>query len=306
MGELFERVTGSRAGWMDHSGRGVIRATGGDRVRFLNGMLSNDIEALGACESCYATLLDRKGHVLSDLFVLNLGEQILVDTAAGTGDEVFGVLGKHVVADDVELENLSAAWGQTSFEGPGARDWLAEHGLSRPEPGHLEIDETGRVWLGGGALSDDGARVLGPRDSLRGLADGLPQLEAAAAEILRVEWLRPRYGVEVGPRNFPLEARMDAAISETKECYIGQEIIARLISRGAVNRFLVQLATDEPVSVGDEIRSGSARVGAVTSVAVSPERGPLALGYVRRAESEPGTALEVGGVGARVVEPTGS
>ena len=303
MGELFERVTGSRAGWMDHSGRGAIRATGGDRLRFLNGMLSNEVEALGAHESCYATLLDRKGHVLSDLFVLNLGEPILLDTAAGTGDEVFAVLDRHVVADDVELENLSAAWGQSSFEGPGARDWLAEQGWPRPEPGHLEIDETGRVWLGWGALSDAGVRVLGPRDSLPGPGDGLPQLDAAAAEILRVEWFRPRYGVDVGPRNFPLEARMEAAISDTKDCYIGQEIIARLVARGAVNRFLVQLATDEPVSVGDEIRSGSTRVGSVTSVAVSPERGPLALGYVRRAESEPGTALEVAGVGARVVEP---
>jgi folate-binding protein YgfZ len=301
--ELFERVTGARAGWLDHSDRGLVRATGGDRVRFLNGMVSNDVEGLGPGDSCYATLLDRKGHVLSDLYVMDVGEAILIDAAPGTGDEVFDVLGKHVIADDVELENLSASWGEFAFEGPGARSWLAERQRPCPEPSHLEVDDAGRLWLGGGALSDQGVRVLGPHDTLAALCDGLPQIEPGAAEVLRVEWFRPRYGVDVGPRNFPLEARMDAAISETKGCYIGQEIIARLISRGAVNRFLVQLQTERPVAVGDEIRAGSTRVGSVTSVAESPERGALALGYVRRAESEPGTALEVGGVGAKVVEP---
>lgn len=303
MDRLFERVTGSRTGWLDHSARGLIRATGSDRVRFLNGMLSNDVEALEPGAACYAALLDRKGHVLSDLWLLDAGEALLLDVADATGDEVFGVLDKHLIADDVELENLSASWGELSVEGPGASGWLAEHGHPAPSAGRFEVDAVGRVWLDGGALSDDGVRILAPREALEGLCDGIPRIDDDAAEILRVEWFRPRYGADVGPRNFPLEARMEAAISETKGCYIGQEIIARLISRGAVNRFLVQLSTDAPVSPGDEIRAGATRVGAVTSAAVSPGRGPLALGYVRRAESEPGTALEVAGVPARVVVP---
>ena len=304
MTRLFERVTGVRAGWLDRSDRGVIRATGSDRVRFVNGMVSNDVEQLSPGQGCAALLLDRKGHVLSDLWVLAEDESLLIDTAAGTVDEVASVLEKHVIADDVQIEKLD--WGQRAFEGSGIDDWLAENGLPQPTRDRFEVDAAGRIWLGGGVLSSGGARVLGPHESLDELCAGLPAIDDAAAEILRVELARPRYGVDVGPRNFPLEARLDAAISETKGCYIGQEIIARLIARGAVNRFLVQLASDAPVSVGDEIRSGATRVGAVTSVAVSPERGPLALGYVRRAESDPGSELEIAGVRARVVEPAES
>jgi folate-binding protein YgfZ len=303
--DLFEHVTGGRAGWLDPGSRGLIRATGSDRVRFLNGMVSNDVEALASGEACWATLLDRKGHVLSDLWVLALSDAILLDTAAGTGDEVFGMLDRHLIADDVALENLSESWGARVFEGPDCRDQLRELGHPVPAPSRVELDDEGRIWLGAGALSADGVRVLAPRTALPEPGGSLPRIEDGAAEILRVERARPLYGVDVGPRNFPLEGRMDAAISDTKGCYIGQEIIARLISRGAVNKFLVQLSTERAVSVGDEIRAGATKVGAVTSVAESPERGPLALGYVRRAESEVGTALDVGGVPARVVEPAG-
>lgn len=302
MSDRFERVTGAAAGWLDHATRGRIVARGRDRARFLNGMLSNDVEALESGRGCWATLLDRKGHVLSDLEVVNLGESILLDTAAGTGAAVLEILDKHVVADDVEFEDHGASWGSLSFEGPGARAFLSARAHPAPEPDRAEVDDEDRVWLGGGALSDEGVRVYGPADRLDGLCEGLSRIDDGAAEILRVERAIPRYGVDVGPRNFPLEARMDAAISDTKGCYIGQEIIARLISRGAVNRFLVPLAVDGDAEPGDEIRAGRTRVGQVTSVVRSPDLGTRALGYVRRAESEPGTELEIGGVAARVLD----
>ncbi len=302
---LFELVAGSDAAFIDRSDRGLVRATGGDRIRFLNGMISNDLAPLGAGEACLATLLDRKGHVLSDLFALVEEDAVLLDTAPGTADEVCNVLEKHVIADDVELENLGAVWDGLSFEGPGARERLVRLGHPVPNLGAFAVDDASRRWLGGGAFapwSSAGVRVLGPAESLHELRGAFPELAQDAAEILRVEIGAPRYGVDVGPRNVPLEARLDAAISETKGCYVGQEIIARLISRGAVNRFLVRLSTDERVMPGATIRSGTTRVGSVTSAVVSPASGPLALGYVRRAESGPGTRLEIEGVAATVLE----
>ncbi|MBW2282013.1 MAG: folate-binding protein YgfZ [Deltaproteobacteria bacterium] len=304
-GGLFEKLGGADAVFIDRADRGLVRATGGDRIRFLNGMLSNDLAPLAAGQACIATLLDRKGHVLSDLFALVEGDAVLLDTAPGTVEEVFSVLEKHVIADDVELSNLGGDWDGLSFEGPGARARLEALGHPTPRLAEFEVDDASRRWLGGGAFapwSAEGVRVLGPAGSLDGLRAAFPELAGAAAEILRVEIGAPRYGVDVGPKNFPLEARLDVAISETKGCYVGQEIIARLISRGAVNRFLVRLSTEALVTPGATIRSGATRVGAVTSAVESPASGPLALGYVRRAEAAPGTRLDVEGVPATVLE----
>lgn len=306
MTELFEKLTGVTAASRDLGDRGILELTGSDRVRFLEGMVSNEVGSLATGETCYATLLNRKGRLLADLGVLALEEAFLLDTAVGRGGTVLEALERYIVADDVTLEDLSSRWGHLAFEGPGVRDVLGD--LAPPPPGRFRLGPwrgEPLLWLGGGSLTTEGAQVLGPRGSLDALLAelALPELPEEQAEVLRIEAFQPAYGIDMTERNFPAEARLDHAISYTKGCFIGQEIVARIRSRGAVNRLLVQIHTEAPVERGDAIQAAEGRAGEITSAALSPSRGPLALGYVPAAQAAPGTELDVAGVPGVVLGP---
>ncbi len=305
MDERFAELTGSPSLYRRQPDRGILRATGSDRTRFLNGMLSNDVASLETGQACYATQLDRKGHVVADLWALALEDAFLLDTAPGRGGVILELLEKHIIADDVEFEDLSAAWGRIDFEGPEAR---AACGAPALEPNAVatgRADGAEWLWVGGGGLSADGVRALGPREALEALIEraGLDELSSEHAEILRIERFLPAYGVDLGERSFPAEARLDHALSFTKGCYIGQEIVARIDSRGAVNRLLVQLHAAAPVEPGAKITARGRPVGSVTSAAVSPSQGALALGYVKSELAVPGTALQIGDITATVAGP---
>lgn len=306
MTSSFETVTGGRAALRDLSDRGLLRATGADRARFLNGMLANDVAKLGAGDACPSLLLDRKGHVLAELWVLAEPDAILLDVAPGLERELTGVLEKHIIADDVALESLSAASAQLGVEGPDARGRLSALGIAAPAGGRFEraaFEGGSLIALGGGSLGADGARVLGERALVARLraALALPELSSESVEVLRIEAAIPRLGADVSARNFPQEARLEHAFSLAKGCYVGQEIVARIASRGAVNRLLVKLRTRAPVAPGAEIRVGDTATGQVTSSATSAASGPIALGYVRVADAAAGTAVSVGGVPGEIV-----
>ena len=305
--EGFARVAGASVARLELGARGKLRVLGSDRIRFLNGMLTSDVEKQPPDTAAPALLLDRKGHVLSDLALLRLESALLLDTAPGRLRVVVEALERLLVADDVELEPL-AGWDHFSVEGPGAPECVREVGGPVPAPGGLETvsAESGPlVWLGGGRLSDSGVQLLGPAAEVAALRErlDLPEMSEDACEVLRVERFQPRYGVDLTDRNFPAEARLEAAISFQKGCYIGQEIVARIQSRGAVKRLLVKLELEHAASPGAEITRAGKAIGQVTSAALSPTSGPLALGYVRRDAAAPGTELEVAGGLARVVEP---
>jgi folate-binding Fe-S cluster repair protein YgfZ len=158
----FETVTGGRAALRDLSDRGLVRVTGADRVRFLNGMLSNDVAKLAAGDACASLLLDRKGHVLADLWVLAEPDAILLDVAPGHEAELASVLEKHIIADDVALASLSHESGQLGLEGPGARDagdWRGSGASAERAEllGRVALRRLGRQPLG------DGLRVFAPR-----------------------------------------------------------------------------------------------------------------------------------------------
>jgi folate-binding protein YgfZ len=304
VGTDFEAICGAGAGWLDLSARGRIRIGGADRVRFLDGMLSSHVAALAPGASHAGLLLDRKGHVLATLLVLARESDVLLDTAPGTGPLVAGTLAKFVVADDVAVEDLGRAWSALSVEGPEARAALARIGVEAPPAGRAHPDRArpGLLWWGAGELTPDGVRALGPVDAVAGAAAALalPRIAGAAAEILRVEAGVPRIGAEIGERTLPPEAGLEPAISYTKGCFVGQEIVARLRSRGGVNRLLVRLRSGRPLSARARVLRGEVVVGAVTSAVISPASGPVALAYVRTDAAVPGTELSVDGVTAVV------
>ncbi|MEE9280026.1 MAG: glycine cleavage T C-terminal barrel domain-containing protein [Myxococcota bacterium] len=304
MAEVFEQVTGFPAAIRELGARGLIRVTGGDRIHFLNGMLTSEVESLEAGAVRAALQLDRKGHIRAELWLVVLDEAVLLDAAPGAEAALFETLDKHVIAEDVELERLSG-WDQLGIEGPGAS---ALETARSPAPGRCEVDARGRLWLAGGSVAGQGVRVLGERAAIAELRVrlDLPSLSEEAALVLRIDAFRPAQGVDFGERNFPQEAGLEDSVSFTKGCFIGQEIVARIESRGAVNRLLVKLRPETTVARGAEIRADGKSVGQVTSAAASAATGPIALGYVHAALAEPGTAVEIAGVPASVLPRSAS
>ncbi len=307
MSEVFAEVAGFRAAIRELGERGLIRVTGGDRVRFLNGMVTADVSSLGTGSACHSLQLDRKGHILAELWVLVLDDAMLLDSAPETESALLEALEKHLIADDVELRGVSG-WDQIGIEGPDAAAAIEAEIARVPEPGCFERDASGRIWIAGGSLGE-GARVLGERAAIEELRHALqlPGLSGEACEVLRIDAFRPAHVIDFGQRNFPQEARLEASVSFTKGCYIGQEIVARIESRGAVNRFLVKLRPELPVAAGAEVRSDGVAVGRITSSASSGATGPIALGYLRKSHVQPGCRVEIDGVAATVAdtsEPT--
>ncbi len=305
MAELFEAIAGARAALRELPGRGLIRATGADRVRFLNGMLTADVAKLGTGEAAPALQLDRKGHVLADLWVLAEAEALWLDSAPGTEAELLAVLEKHVIADDVALVSQSDAVREWALEGPGARAAARAIGGANPPAGHFERADFGGasiLWLAGGSVSADGLRALAPREGAAELARALalPPLDDAAAEVLRIAAAIPALGRDVTSRNFPQEARLERAISFTRGCYVGQEIVARIASRGAVNRVLVKLRTDALVAPGASVQIDGVNAGQVTSSAESAATGALALAYLKIEHARAGQRVAIDAIGGEV------
>lgn len=302
---------------------GLIEVTGADRVGWLNGMVSNDVAALGpghASGDCHALLLTHRGAIIADLHVVWRADRfwLLVarDAVAGT----LTALEKFIVADDVTLTDASDAHAQWTLEGPAAAQILAALAVDATlEPGADAAIAGQPVTLVPMGLSGEWARrLIAPAagaDAVEravleaGAAFSLALGDDEALEVLRVEAGSPRQGFELHDDVLPAEARLDAAISTTKGCYVGQEIVARLRSRGHVNHLLVGLRFDSaadatpavpaapagPPAAGTELRAGDKRTGELTSVASSPRVGGIALGYVRREHSDPGTELDAGG-----------
>jgi tRNA-modifying protein YgfZ len=300
------RALREAAGFLDRQ-RGVALVTGRQAAEFLQGQLTNDIEILEANEGCYAALLDRKGHIQADMRVLRLGTgEIWLDTEPDALGPVLRHLRMYSVGREVEIADASSAWAVTSVIGPGAADAAG----AAPLPGEHAQRAFERRGLEVLAVATDLGLDLITRaeqaGELRGLltSSGTAEVSEAAAEIVRVESGRPRFGHEMSSATIPQEAGIDGrAVSFTKGCYIGQETVARLHYKGRPNRHLRGLRLEAPVSDGEEIMLEARQVGKIGTAVLSPAHGPIALAVIRR-EAEPGAQVEVGesGVRGRVVE----
>jgi tRNA-modifying protein YgfZ len=302
------RAMKEAAGVLDRSARGMLAVRGPDAVEFLQGQLTNDVEAVDRDSGCYSALLDRKGHMQADMRVLRLSDD---DLWLDTEPEAFGAVERHLrmysIGREVEIEDVSGEWALLSVIGPAASEVSGAGPLS-PEHSLRRVQREGMEILA--VATDLGVDLLARASQAPELRAVLASTEAvdvteAAAEILRVESGRPRFGREMTSATIPQEAGIDErAVSFTKGCYIGQETVARLHYRGKPNRHLRGLRLQAPATVGDEIRLGDREVGRVGTAVLSPAHGPIALAIVRR-EAEPGARVEIGesAVPAEVIDP---
>ncbi|MBS1863430.1 MAG: folate-binding protein YgfZ [Actinobacteria bacterium] len=285
--------------------RGFIDVLGPDAAEYLQGQLTNDVEALGVGEGQYAALLDRKGHMQADLRVLRVGEEaILLDTEPATKDLALRHLTMYSIGREVSVTDATAERGAVSLIGPRAAELAGTPPL--PEFANEATTVAGVDVVAVGTR--DGIDLLLPlaeRDRvLAALVEaGAVEVTPEAAEIVRVEAGVPRFGAEMDDATMPAEAGIvEDAVSFTKGCYIGQETVARLHYKGKPNRHLRGLKLSAAATPGAPLRLGEKEVGALGGAVVSPALGPIGLAIVRR-EAEPGTELAVGedGVTAEVV-----
>ncbi len=274
-------------GLLDRSDRGKLALTGADAKRFLQGQVTNDVEALVPGSGCFATFLTPKGKMLGDLRILDVGDELLLDTERIALQELFNMIRRFSIGYDAELHKRTRERGLLSLIGPtsgsvsGGTELLAS-----PEHAHAAVMVGG---VGARAIRTDvGIDLLcdsADTEALRAalLESGAVPVSDDVAEVLRVERGRPRYGVDLDDTVIPQEAGLnERAVSFTKGCYVGQETVARLHYRGKPNRHLRGLRLTGPVDRGAEIRFGDRVVGRVGSAVVSPRFGPIALALVRR------------------------
>ncbi|HEY6636307.1 MAG TPA: glycine cleavage T C-terminal barrel domain-containing protein [Solirubrobacterales bacterium] len=286
--------------------RAALTVGGPDAVDYLQGQVTNDIESLERESGCYAALLDRKGHLQSDMRVLRLESgDIWLDLEPGPAPAVLKHLRTYSIGREVEIEDVTEKWAITSLIGPRAGELSGFDGLG---PEHAQ---RWRNWDGTEVLAvatDVGLDLITRDDDSARLAElltagGAVPVSGAAAEIVRVESGRPRFGLDMGPESMPAEAGItERAVDFEKGCYIGQEPVARLHYRGKPNRTLRGLRLSKPAERGDPLLLGEKEVGTIGTACLSPGLGPIALAIIRR-EADEGDQLAVndGEITAEVV-----
>jgi folate-binding protein YgfZ len=284
----YELLT-KAAGLVDRPGRAVFELSGGEAAEFLQGQVTNDVEALAPGEGCYAALLDHKGKIRTDLRVLRVApDRLLVDCEPAGRSPLARVFETYSLGRDVTHRDLSDDHGVLSLVGPTARAALDP---APPATEHAHVLGP----YGVAVTTDVGVDLIGgARQRAAARAElGVEEVAEDAVECLRIERGRPRLGHELDGA-IPQEAGVnERAVSFTKGCYVGQETVARLHYKGKPNRHLRGLRLSAPAEPGEPIALGEREVGTIGSSAVSPVHGPIALALVRR-EASPGDEVAVG------------
>ena len=290
---------------IDLTGRGHIQATGDDRARLLHAMTTNHIEGLKPGDTCYALFLSAQGRILSDANVICTESSLLLDTEPEASEAVYQHLDKYIIADDVTLSNMTPHVAVLGLEGPQSPAVLERMGIDIPAAGRWS---EWRTWVVA-ALSASGERgfrffVPTPdREEVRGWIAGAGAVEASRLEwnTVRLENGLARYGEDVTEREIPHETGLvDRAVSFKKGCYVGQEIVERVRSRGHANRILTHLTIpgDAAPVAKTKLFAADKETGEITSAAYSPAHGCVfALAYVRAQTIQPGVKYGIEGGG---------
>jgi len=322
-GDPQEELAALRAscGVYDLGFRAKLSLTGDDRVRWLNGMVTNNIRDLAAGHGVYAFLLTPQGHILGDLYAYNRGESIAVDTDCSQVEKMVATFDHYIIMDDVNVANVSDQITALGISGPKARRVLRTAGLQFPELQPLQFHTvqcdcdcgclTCTSVRGDDALVECYEIWLAP-EHVRLLWDALVKAGAGpvgseALEMQRILSGIPRFGVDIRERDLPQETEQGRALNFNKGCYVGQEIVERIRSRGSVHRKFTGFVAEGAASIspGTKITAAQKEVGEVTSAAsvhmASGEK-TVALGYIRRELGVPGREVTIGTISATVTQ----
>jgi len=274
---------------LDPFDRGKIRVTGEDRARLLHAMFTNDVKSLASGQGNYHFLLNAQGRILADANLHVFEDHILLDCEPALTRKIFEHLDHYIIADDVQLEDLTERLATVAIEGPRAQELAG--GAPNGAPGSF----TGQpgIWF-----------FVDPAQSQELAARAMETATADEARVVRVENGVPQYGEDFGEANLPQETQQSRALNFTKGCYLGQEIVERIRSRGQVHRLLVKIAIEgtEPPPAGAPVLAGEQEVGRLTSPVYSPRQGRcLGLGILKRDVAAAGSRLLVAGRPAQVL-----
>ena len=312
-GEFAALVFG--CGIFDLSYRAKIELTGSDQTRWLNGMVTNNIRDLAANHGVYSFLLNPQGRILGDLYAHDRGGSLLLDTDQSQLEKLLAIFDKFIIMDDVEVANISDRLSAIGLAGPGVRRVLKAAGVEVPELKTLESAEftwnnTQLSILRGDNPSVESYELWLAPQNVTPVWDALVNAGAtpagtAATELLRIASGVPRYGQDIRERDLPQETSQERALHFAKGCYVGQEIVERIRSRGAVHRqfagFEIRASDNSNAALpapGTKFQMDGKDVGEITSVASLPiasgERS-VALGYIRREFGTIGKQVLAGG-----------
>jgi folate-binding protein YgfZ len=307
----------SGCGVHDLGYRAKLSLTGSDRQRWLNGMVTNNIRDLHSGHGLYAFLLSPQGHIQGDLYAFHRADSIVVETDRSQVDKMVALFDHYIIMDDVEVRNPGEQLTSLGITGPKGREVMEKAGIRVPEMEPLQIldikcdagsghgkctvvrtDESVEsyvIWVESGAVKPAWDRLVNA---------GATAVGFEALELQRVVSGVPLFGVDIRERDLPQETEQTRALNFNKGCYIGQEIVERIRSRGAVHRkfsgFLLEGASAVPA--GTKILAGGKEVGEVTSTALFPHlHKSVALGYLRREMGTPGRQVVIGGMAASVI-----
>ncbi len=301
---------------LDLSWQAKLALSGEDRVRWLNGMVTNNVRDLAPGRGGYSFLLNAQGRIQGDLVAYNRGDYLLVTTDRQQAPAITAIFDRYIIMDDVEVADISDKLAAVGVAGPKATDVLAALGIDVRKLEAAQVLDT--VWNGIGISvarsaqpQMDGYEVWQAPENLAKLSDSLRAAGAVPAGTQALEWYRilrgvPRFGVDLRERDLPQETGQMYALNFSKGCYIGQEIVERIRARGNVHRTFAGLEVQgEPPQPSSKIRAADKEVGEITSAARIPllqgER-TLALGYLRREYAAPGSVVQVGEQSATVHE----
>ncbi len=303
------RIIEAGAGWIDRSSRGRLEFVGTDARAFLQALLTNDLDARTSGQGVDAAYLTPQGRMIAMLRVLLCEDRVLVEVAPGQSDALARRFDHAIFSEQVRVTDISAATTAIGVTGGAAAGVVASAlgvGVDRLTSlgalGHLAIGDALIVRTDDGELP--GFEVIAPAASYGAIVEKLESAGAIAIDpaldsALRIDAARPAFGIDMTEDTIPLEAGLlERAISTTKGCYVGQEVIIRVLHRGGgrVAKRLVRLSFDPSVTsapaIGSILLAGGAETGRVTSAAISPRRGHvIALGYVHRDAATIGTPV---------------
>lgn len=312
--EYVELLTG--CGVYDLGWRAKLVATGEDRTRWLNGMVTNNVRDLAVNHGNYSFLLNAQGRILGDLYAYNRGDYILIDTAGWQAPKLQEIFDKFIIMDDVEITDVGEKLTSLAVQGPRAKEILHDAGVNIAEVEPMQVQDvtwndaglsvtrmisdvaqTYEIWLAPNAASPLWQALL---------RAGAKPVGTEALEKFRVAAGIPRYGQDITERYLPQETAQDSALNFAKGCYVGQEIVERIRSRALLHRRLTGMIIEgEAPASGTKVQMDGKDVGEVTSAVVVPAGDrdlTLALGYLRNEAQAPAAALTIEGTAVHAAE----